>query len=108
MISAHVLMIPKMEHEAEFFVPTDASKVGIAWVLLQEDAFGSLRPCAHWARKQKDCETMYSTYDSDALAFVEVVSRVWRGYLLGFKRFSLVTDHASLTHLLKQPSDKLY
>jgi len=32
---------------------------------------------------------------------------VWRVYLLGYKRFSEVTDHATPTHLLKQSSDKL-
>ena len=46
MISASVLLIPKMGHEAELVVTTDASKVGIAGVLLQEDTSGSLRPCA--------------------------------------------------------------
>ena len=51
MISTLVLLIPKMEHETEFFVATDASKVGIVGVLLQEDTSGSLRPCAYWARK---------------------------------------------------------
>ena len=29
------------------------------------------------------------------------------GYLLGCKHFSVVTDHVTLTHLLKQTSDKL-
>ena len=32
---------------------------------------------------------------------------VWRVYLLGYKRFSVVTGHATLIHLSKQPSDKL-
>jgi hypothetical protein len=55
MISAPVLSIPKMGHEAEFVVANDASKVGIASVLLQEDTSSSLRPCAYWARRLKDC-----------------------------------------------------
>ncbi len=38
---------------------------------------------------------------------IEFVSRAWRVYLLGCKHFSAVTDHATLTHLLKQSSDKL-
>jgi hypothetical protein len=38
---------------------------------------------------------------------MEAVSRVWRMYLLGCKGFSMVTDHATLVHLLKQSSDKL-
>ena len=107
MIAAPVLIIPKVGQDAEFVVATDASQVGIAGVLLQDDDTGSLRPCAYWARKLKDCETRYSAYDREALAVVEAVSRVWRIYLLGCKSFSVVTDHATLTHLLKQSSDKL-
>ena len=107
MSSASVLLIPKAGHDAEFVVATYASKVGIDGVLLQEDTSGSMRPCAYWARKLKDCETRYSAYDHDALVVVEAVSRVWRVYLLGCKSFSAATDHATLTQLLKQPSDKL-
>ncbi len=47
MISAHVLVIPKFGQEIEFVVAMDASKVGIAGVLLQEDSYGHLRPCAY-------------------------------------------------------------
>jgi len=107
MISAPVLLIPMIGHEAEFAVATDASKVGIVGVLLQEDTSGSLRSRAYWARKLKKCETRYSAYGREALNVVGVVSRVWRVYLLGCKRFSIVTDHATLTYLLKQPNDKL-
>ena len=78
MISSPVLLIPKMGHEAELVVAADASKDGIASVPLQEDTSGSLRPCAYWARKLKDCETRYSAYDREALVVVEVVSRVWK------------------------------
>ena len=66
MISAPVLLIPKMGHETEFVVATDASKVGFANVILQEDTSRSLRPIAYWARKLKDCETRYSAYDPEA------------------------------------------
>jgi hypothetical protein len=47
MISAPVLMIPKSDWDAEFIGVTDASKVGIAGVLLQEDSEGRLRPSAY-------------------------------------------------------------
>jgi len=107
MILAPVLLIPKRGHETGFVVATDASKVGIVGVLLQEDTSGSLRPCAYWARKLKDCETRYSAYDREALAVVEVVSRVWKVYRLGCKHFSMVTGHATLTHLLKAKLNKI-
>jgi hypothetical protein len=38
---------------------------------------------------------------------VEAVSRFWRMSSLGCKCFSVVTNHATLVHLLKQSSDKL-
>ena len=47
MISAPVLLIPKMRHDAEFVVAIDASKIGIAGVFSQEDTSGSLIPCAY-------------------------------------------------------------
>jgi hypothetical protein len=107
MISAPVLLITKVGHEAEFVVAIDASKVGIVGVLLQEDTSGSLKLFAYWARKLKDCETRYSAYGREALAVVEVVYRVWKVYLFGCKYFSVVIDHATITHVLKQTSDKL-
>ncbi len=41
MISAPVLSIPKTRQDAEFVVATDAIKVGIVGVLLQEDSDGT-------------------------------------------------------------------
>ncbi len=38
--------------------------------------------------KMKDAETMYSAYDKEALAIVEVAFRVWRMNLPGYKCFS--------------------
>ena len=107
MISALVLLIFKFGEEAEFVVAIDASKVGIAGVLLQEDYDGHLRPCAYWARKLRDAETRYSADDKEALAIVEADSRIWRMFLLGCKCFLVVTYHATLVHLLKQSSGKL-
>ena len=104
MISAPLLLIPKCGADADFIVATDASNVGLGAVLLQEDSSGSVRPCAYWARKLNDAERNYYAYDLEALAVVEAVTRVWRMYLDGARSISVVTDHATLTHLLKQPS----
>ena len=76
MISAPVLLILKYGHGANFIVATEASKVGIAGVLLQKDSEGHLRPCDYLARKLKDVETVNSAYDKEVLAIVEAVSRV--------------------------------
>ena len=105
--SAPLLLIPKSGADAEFVVATDASNVGLAAVLLQEDSEGELRPCAYWARKLNDAERNYSAYDLEALAVVESVTRVWRMYLDGCKAIQVVTDHSTLTHLLRQPSTTL-
>jgi hypothetical protein len=106
MISAHVLLFSKSSQDVEFIVATDASKVGIAGDLLQENSEGHLQPCAYWARKLKDAKTIYIAYDKEAFAVVEAVYRVWRMYLLGCKCFLVFTNQATLVNLLKQPSDK--
>jgi hypothetical protein len=66
-----------MGHEVDFFIATDASKVGIVGMLLQEETSRSLRSCAYWSRKLKDCETRYSASAREALSVVEVVSRAY-------------------------------
>ena len=77
-ICAPILLIPQVGHEAEFGVATEASKISIVGVLLQEDTSRSLRPIAYRSRKLNDCETSYSAYDREALAVVEAISRVRR------------------------------
>lgn len=101
--SAPLLLLPRTGADAEFIVATDASTVGLAAVLLQEDSNGELRPCCYWARKLNDAERRYSAYDLEAQAVVESVTRAWRMYLDGCKAITVITDHATLQHLLKQP-----
>ena len=105
MISAPLLQIPTIGADAEFIVATESSNVGLG--ALQEDSEGSVRPCAYWARKLNDAGRNYSAYDLEALAAVEAVTRVWRMYLDGAASITVVTDHATLVHLLKQPSTNL-
>ena len=95
-----MLSIPKFGSKAEFIVVTDASKVGIAGILLLEDFEGHLRPCAYRTRKLKDADTNHNAYDRAALAMVEVDTIVLRIYLLGCKCFLVVTDRATRVHLL--------
>jgi len=102
-----MLLIPKSSQDSEFVVTSDASKVDIVGVLLQEDSDVHFRHYAYWARKLKDVETRYIAHDKEALAVQEAVSRVWSMCLLGSKCFSVVTDCATLVHLFKQLSDKL-
>jgi len=56
------------------------------------------------------CKVYFSfpiAYDREALAVTKDVFHVWRVYFLGYKRFSMVSDHTTLTRLLKQSSDEL-
>jgi hypothetical protein len=57
MIYAPMLLISKEGQYTEFVIATNASKVGIVGVLLQEDNSGSSTPNAYWAMKLKDFET---------------------------------------------------
>jgi len=107
LISAPVLLIPVCGADAEFVVATDASDVGLGAVLLQQDDTGDLRPCAYYARKLNAAERAYSAYDKEALAVVEAITRAFRTYVDGCRSFSVVTDHATLTHLMSMPSTNL-
>ena len=70
LISAlHVLLILISRLDAELIVATNASKVGNAGVLLQEDFEGHLRPCAYLARKLKDVETRYNAYYQEVFGY---------------------------------------
>ena len=73
---------------------------------IQEGASGELQPCAYYAMKLKDAARNWSAYDKEALAVAEAVQH-WRTYLDGCQSFTVVTDHATLVHLLKQPAADL-
>ena len=89
-----------------FTVVTDASNVGIAGVLLQDQ--GSclgLQPCEYYARKRKSAERNYDDYNLEALAATHTIKK-WRVDTEGSEQTTLVTDHNTLTRLLTQkPAD---
>jgi hypothetical protein len=64
LISAPCLILPEVSSDATFTVATDASTVGIATVMLQDQG-GGLQPVSYWARKLNPSErgNTYSTYD---------------------------------------------
>ena len=77
-MSSPILLIPtKSSQDAEFMVATNASKVDIVGVLLQEDANGYLRRGTYMAIKLKDCEIRYSAYNREAHTPFQVVSWVY-------------------------------
>lgn len=81
----------KKRHE----VHTDASSVGLAGVLMQEEADGLFKPVFNYSRHCSDPESRYYSYELEVLAIVESLER-FRVYLLG-KPFRVITDCSAVT-----------
>jgi hypothetical protein len=107
LVSAPCLSLPEISSDATFTVATDASTVGIATLLLQDQG-GGLQPVSYWARKLNPTERghTYSAYDLEALAVCEAVKH-WRCYIEGCSKFLVATDHDTLRHLLRQLNNML-
>ena len=77
-------------------VRTDASGVGVAAVLLQEND-GKLYPVGYASRKLNLTEARYPIIEKECLAVVWGIKR-FKLYLAG-RRFTLQTDHKPLKYL---------
>lgn len=77
------------DHTAETEVHTDASSKGLAGILLQRSN-NQMRPVAYFSRKTSREESVYHSYELEALAVVESLKR-FRIYLAGIE-FKVVTD----------------
>eukprot|EP01129_Flabellula_baltica_P006938 TRINITY_DN2653_c0_g1_i5.p1 TRINITY_DN2653_c0_g1~~TRINITY_DN2653_c0_g1_i5.p1 ORF type:complete len:1752 (+),score=245.22 TRINITY_DN2653_c0_g1_i5:186-5441(+) len=96
-----VLTLPDLSKM--FYLATDWSKHAIGAVLFQKH--NNLdRPIAFYSRKTRGSELNYCSYEGELLAIIEAVRR-YRVYLLG-KRFTLLTDHKTLTWMLSQSLEK--
>ena len=73
-----------------FVLRTDASGVGVAAVLLQENE-GKLYPVGYASKKLSLAEAKYPIIEKECLAVVWFI-RCFKLYLAG-KRFTLQTDH---------------
>ncbi|KAI3678914.1 hypothetical protein L6452_38218 [Arctium lappa] len=91
--SAHVLSLP--DGAEDFFVYSDASKMGLGCVLMQR---GNV--IAYVSRQLKEHEKKYPTHDME-LAAVVFALKIWRHYLYGTKCM-IFTDHKSLKYLFDQ------
>lgn len=78
----------------ETFLHTDASKLGLAGILLQKGDNGEFKPIGYFSRKTTLDEQNYHAYELETLAVVASLQR-FRVYLLGIK-FTLTTDCAAL------------
>lgn len=82
-------------------VHTDASGWATGAVLLQDFGQG-WQPVAYDSKKLNSAQRNYSAYDRELLAIYRALLH-WRCYLLG-RRFEVLTDHATLRHMLEQPN----
>ena len=97
--SAPVLRQP--DPERRFFIDTDASNTGVGAVLLQKDDEGNAHPVAYASRKMTSAEMLYSTREQEALAIIFAIEK-FNDHIRG-RRFTVVTDHRSLSWLMKMP-----
>src|SRR5277367_2582629 len=95
--SAPVLLLP--DPAKPFTVTTDASDFAIGAVLTQDQGKGQ-QPVAYESRKLSPAEQNYAIHEKELLAIVHAI-RIWRMYLEG-RRFTVITDHASLEYIKTQ------
>lgn len=74
----------------ETYLHTDASKHGLAGILIQKSETGLIKPIAYYSRKTTIDEQNYHAYELETLAVIVSLQR-FRVYLLGL-RFTVVTD----------------
>ena len=103
--SSPVLVYP--DFTKPFILDTDASDVGISGVLSQLDTEGQERVIAFGSQLLTKPEQQYCVTRSDLLAVVTFICQ-YRPYLIG-RRFTLCTDHTSLTWLrnFREPEGQL-
>jgi hypothetical protein len=93
LINAPVLAIP--DFSRPFVVETDASKMGIGTVLMQND-----HPVAYLSKALCPKNQALSTYEKECLAILLAVDK-WRPYLQQHE-FTMRTDQKSSLHLTEQ------
>ena len=105
LVTAPILAFPDLDKP--FILDTDASDVGIGAVLSQKDDGGDERVVAYASKSLSRAEQHYCATRRELLAVVTFI-RHFRPYLLG-RRFTLRTDHGSLTWLaqFKEPVGQL-
>ena len=105
LVTAPVLAYP--DYSKPFTLDTDASATGIGGVLSQQDSDGRERVIAYASRVLSKPERNYCVTRRELLAVVYFAQQ-FKPYLLG-RRFTLWTDHGSLTWLknFKEPEGQL-
>ncbi|KAF1321596.1 reverse transcriptase, partial [Globisporangium splendens] len=90
------------DHERPFCVVCGASDFAIGCALMQRDDADRERVICYQSRQLKPAECNYSVHDKELLAMKYALTK-FRVYLLGSKRFTVYTDHASLCTAVESP-----
>jgi hypothetical protein len=96
LVTAPLLAVP--DFQKPFRMVTDASKIGIGGVLLQDG-----RPCAFESRKLSPAEQNYHTTERELLAVVHCLQK-WNVYMRGNSDSIIETDHAANTYFQTKAS----
>jgi RNase H-like domain found in reverse transcriptase/Reverse transcriptase (RNA-dependent DNA polymerase)/Integrase zinc binding domain/Chromo (CHRromatin Organisation MOdifier) domain/Retroviral aspartyl protease len=97
--TAPVLILP--DASRPFTVTTDASGFAIGATLSQDHGKGE-QPIAFMSKKMLSAERNYAVHEQEMLAIICALKE-WRHYLYG-KKFTIITDHKSLTYFVSQPN----
>jgi hypothetical protein len=97
LLTAPILRHPNFQ--SPFIIYTDASNVAVGVVLAQHDDTGVEYVVAYGSRALSSAERKYTTTERECLAVLFGV-KTFRPYIYG-TRFTVVTDHGSLTWLFK-------
>lgn len=89
-----------VESDDPVWLFTDASAAGIGAALFQGKEWDLSSPIAYESRLMTPAERNYPVHEQELLAIVHALSK-WRLLLLGLK-VNVMTDHHSITHLMKQ------
>ncbi|KAF1320249.1 reverse transcriptase, partial [Globisporangium splendens] len=100
LVEAPVLAIA--DHERPFYVVCDASDFAIGCALMQRGDADRERVICYQSRQLKPAERNYPVHDKELLAMKHALTK-FRVYLLGSKRFTVCTDHASLRTTVESP-----
>ena len=99
LMNGPVLIVPNQK--LPYTVTTDSSSYAVGATLSQDHGRG-LQPVAYMSHRMSPAEMNYPTHEQELLAVMLALAE-WRHYLLGH-RFTIVTDHHSLTYLNTQPN----
>ena len=93
-------VLKRYNQNAELFLQTDASGVGVGAIILQYNEKGFLQPIAYASRVLNTAERNYPQIERELLGIVFGVTK-FRLFVLG-RKFILQTDHKPITKICNE------